>query len=194
MTKKENIIPQEFYNRPTMNVARDLLGKTFVIRSEKSICSGRIVETEAYLPDNDPACHAFRGKTPRNKVMFGDPGMSYVYFCYGIHWMFNAVTEDEGKGAAVLIRAVEPIEGIAIMQKRRKKSDIKELTNGPAKICQAFNISKIHNGSPLFSESLNTPMIFESNFTPNNIIVTPRIGLSVGTEMKARFVIEKNTF
>jgi len=186
----DSILPQEFYNRPTMDVARDLLGKTLILKSKNSICSGRIVETEAYLPENDPACHAFCGVTPRNIVMFGSAGMTYVYFCYGIHWMFNAVTEAEGKGAAVLIRAVKPIAGISTMQERRRKPNIKDLTNGPAKICQAFNISKTHNGNPLFSDNLNTPIIVESKFSPNKIIVTSRIGLSVGTNLKARFVSE----
>lgn len=185
-----NILPQEFYNRPTMQVAKDLLGKTLVLKTKAQTLSGRITETEAYLPEEDPACHAFRGPTPRNSVMFGPPGFSYVYFCYGIHWMFNAVTEAEGKGAAVLIRAVEPIDGIHEMQKRRNIRNIKQLTDGPAKLCQAFSISKKHNGKSLFQESLNTPIIIDDGFSPKNIETTPRIGISVGTDLHARFLVK----
>ena len=114
-----------------------------------TICAGKIVEVEAYYGIGDPASHACNGPTPRSKIMFETPGIAYVYFCYGNHYLLNAVTERFGKAGAVLIRAVEPIEGIEIMQKRRKTNDLINLTNGPGKLTKAFGITKDYNGKDL---------------------------------------------
>ncbi|MFH1428594.1 MAG: DNA-3-methyladenine glycosylase [Candidatus Margulisiibacteriota bacterium] len=144
-----NILPRGFYNRPTITVARELLGKTLVYQvSPDNRFTAKIIETEAYL-DDDPASHAFRGKTPRNAPMFGPPGFTYIYFIYGMYHCLNFVTEKEGKAGAVLIRALEPLEGIEQMQKNRargnKNVDMHNLSNGPGKLCRALGLTKAHN-------------------------------------------------
>jgi len=139
------ILNRNFYARDTLQVARVLLGKKLVRLFNGVELSGMIVETEAYCGQADSACHAHRGKTPRNAVMFGHPGHAYVYFTYGLHYLLNLVTKEEGNPCAVLIRAVLPLVGIEEMEARRKKKGV-ELTNGPAKLCQAFGIDKSLNG------------------------------------------------
>ncbi|MHA1675849.1 MAG: DNA-3-methyladenine glycosylase, partial [Candidatus Njordarchaeales archaeon] len=130
---------RNFYERYTVDVARDLLGKVLVrVLSSEQILAGIIVETEAYRGQDDPASHAYGRKTPRNAIMYGKPGYSYVYFIYGMYHCLNVVTEPEGVPAAVLIRAVEPIFGIELMKKYRNTDKISNLTNGPGKLCQAF--------------------------------------------------------
>ena len=139
------VLNKSFYNRPTLKVARDLLGKKLVRQEGRARLSGIIVETEAYCGQRDTACHAHRGMTKRNIVMFGPPGSAYVYFTYGMHYLLNIVTEEEGRPCAVLIRAIEPLEGLAVMRARRPVQD-KNLTDGPAKLCQALGINKLFNG------------------------------------------------
>src|SRR3989338_6570908 len=139
----KEIIPLErsFYERNTQVVAFELIGKVLIFKQGDNFLSGKIVETEAYFGANDPASHAYRGVTPRNRVMFGQAGMSYVYFTYGNHHCLNIVTETEGVPGAVLIRALEPISGVPIMQRRRgKKITREQLTNGPGKLAQALGI------------------------------------------------------
>lgn len=182
-------MPPEFYNRPPDIVARELLGAIVVHEARGKRCSGRIVETEAYFAHNDPACHAWRGKTRRNAVMFGPPGHAYVYFCYGNHWLLNAVTEPEGKGSAVLIRAIEPLEGIEMMHARRGGARGHNLTNGPGKLCAAMGITGRHNGMCLYAGPLR---IHAGSGTPPPYHVGPRIGIRVGTEILARFFIPDN--
>jgi DNA-3-methyladenine glycosylase len=114
-------LPRSFYNRPTLEVARDLIGKVLVHNRRGTITSGVIVEVEAYIGESDPACHAAPGPTTRNQPLYGPPGYAYVYLNYGIHWLVNAVTEAKGSPAAVLIRALEPLDGIETMRRRRKR-------------------------------------------------------------------------
>jgi DNA-3-methyladenine glycosylase len=169
------ILDQKFYNRPTLEVARDLLGKKLIRRIDGTALSGIIVETEAYCGTNDSACHAHRGQTLRNAVMFGPPGCAYVYFTYGMHYLLNMVTQEEGNPCAVLLRAIEPLSGLTEMRARRKRHG-KELTNGPAKLCQALSIDKSFNGwdltkgSQLWVEDCQT-------VEPQSILSTPRIGI-----------------
>lgn len=154
--------------------------------------SGRIVEIEAYI-GNDPASHAARGMTERNKVMFEDGGISYVYFTYGMHFCFNIVTERKGFPAAVLVRALEPLDGIQVMKKLRKTNIIENLTNGPAKLCQAMQIDRKLNGIKLNKKEL---FLTDDGFLvkAKDIGVSNRIGIKVGMEKKWRFFLKNNKF
>ncbi len=166
-----------FYLQPTVEVARGLLGRLLVHDSPQGLTVGRIVETEAYLADNDPGCHAARGRTERNAPMYEGPGTIYVYFIYGMHCCMNVVTQPEGVPEAVLLRAVEPLAGIELMQRRRGRRRLQELASGPAKLAQAFGVGLEHNrgcilGPPLF--------ITCERWEPELIVSTPRIGLAAG--------------
>lgn len=169
------VLNRKFYNRPTLEVARDLLGKKLVRRINNTELSGIIVETEAYCGTNDSACHAHRGQTARNAVMFGPPGRAYVYFTYGMHYLLNLVTEDEGHPCAVLLRAIVPLSGLTEMRARRKRQD-KELTNGPAKLCQAMAIDKSFNGWDL-TKGCQLWVEKCQNVQSARISATPRIGI-----------------
>ncbi len=188
-----NILDRKFYKRDTVEVARSLLGKKLVRQINSSELSGMIAETEAYCGQADSACHAHRGKTKRNAVMFGEPGHAYVYFTYGMHYMLNLVTEEVEHPCAVLIRAVVPISGVEEMEGRRKRKGV-DLTNGPAKLCQAFSINKDLNGwdlicgKELWVEDYST-------IQPKSIIATPRIGIDYARPKDRntlwRFLIKK---
>ena len=171
-----SILNRKFYERDTLQVARALLGKKLVRQIIRLDLSGMIVETEAYCGETDSACHAHRGKTPRNAVMFGKPGHAYVYFTYGMHYMLNLVTEAEGNPCAVLVRAIVPVMGVKEMEARRKRKG-SELTNGPAKICQALEIDKSLNGWDL---TLGSKLWIENykKIPAKSILTTPRIGIN----------------
>ena len=146
-------VPREFFARPTLAVARDLLGAHLVRRLDGARLSGVVVECEAYIGQDDTACHASRGRTARTEVMYGPPGYAYVYFTYGIHWMLNVVTEKEGFPAAILVRAIQPMEGIPTMRALRRargnpRSE-RELTSGPARLTQALAVDKALDGADL---------------------------------------------
>lgn len=187
------VLPQKFYERDTVTVAKELLGTFLVADLPEGKTVGRIMETEAYLNSGDPASHSFRGKTKRNSVMFGPPGHAYVYFIYGMYYCVNAVTAKEGIGEAVLIRALEPVEGIKLMEKRRGVTDIYNLCSGPGKLTMAMGITKGLNRIGLFGPEV---YILSSDSYPgyqapknNEIKVSPRIGISKGTEHPLRFCI-----
>lgn len=176
-------LPVDFYLQPTLVAAREILGCILVRRSVEGVIAGRIVEAEAYLL-NDPACHASRGQTPRNSVMFGPPGRAYVYFTYGMHWCFNAVTQPEGVAEAVLIRALEPLAGIELMQRRRGVTELRLLTSGPARLTQALGIDGAVNGTRLDSETL---AILGPGRAPARIIEAPRVGIRQAADLPWRF-------
>ncbi len=181
-------IPATFFRQPTLGIARRLLGARLVVRDQGSRCSGRIVEVEAYHQDGDPASHSFHGRTDRNAVMFGPPGRLYVYFTYGMHFCMNVVTEAGGIGAAVLIRAVEPLEGIPVMQERRGAGvRLVDLTNGPAKCCQAFGIDLRHNGLPLTGPAIT--LVPGDEIDDVQVGISPRIGIRQGRDLPWRFHI-----
>ncbi len=201
-------LPRSFYLRPTVLVAKALLGKYFVRNYRGKKLISKIVETEAYC-EGDPASHSYRGKTKRNEVMFWRGGHLYVYFTYGMHFCANVVTREEGVGEAVLIRAVEPIEGKDIMMKNRFSSrrftihrspvnqltthhSLMNLTNGPAKFCQAFGVGRKENGIDLLGNEI---FIASGEKIPASKIGTSsRIGIKNGTEKKWRFFVKGNNW
>ena len=189
---KIKLLLRSFYERSTQVVAFELIGKLLMFHQNGTILSGRIVETEAYFGAHDPASHAYRGVTPRNQVMFGPPGFSYVYFTYGNHHCLNIVTEKEEIAGAVLIRAVEPVSGIAMMKKHRGLSELKTLTNGPGKLTQAFGITREHSGMDLTRNSFC--VVEGENKDPFHIEATTRIGISSAKEKPYRFYLADSPF
>ena len=189
----KKVLTQEFYIRPPAIVAKELLGKVLVrFLDERNYTAGKIVETEAYLSENDLSSHSAVGKTKRNDAMFCMGGIMYVYKIYGIHHCINFVTEEEGIGSAVLIRALEPIAGIDIMKKNRRCDDIKNLCSGPAKLAQAFgfNLSDNH-------KSLQTCHLFVQNFVTaktEDIAIGKRIGITKSSELPLRFFLAHNSY
>jgi DNA-3-methyladenine glycosylase len=178
----------------TPSAARALLGAVLDHRAPEGTTVGRIVETEAYLCD-DPACHAHRGETPRNRAMFGPPGRAYIYLIYGMHRCFNVVTGPAGRGEAVLIRALEPLAGIDLMRARRGVADVRNLCNGPGKLVQAMGLLPEHYGADLARGPLR---LLEAGSTPQaaapdaRIRAVPRVGISVAADLPLRFYAEGN--
>ncbi|MFB5598046.1 MAG: DNA-3-methyladenine glycosylase [Nitrosopumilaceae archaeon] len=181
-------LPREFYKRDTVKVAKELLGKKIVRRIGGSTISGIITETEAYRFDDDPASHAYRGITERNKAMFGQVGKAYVYFTYGMYYCVNAVARDPSFDAgAVLIRALEPKQGIEKMIRNRKTKKISNLTNGPAKLTQALKITKKQYGVDLTKRS---EIYITEGIKKKKILASQRIGIKNGIEKLWNFKIE----
>ena len=174
-------LPKQFYGRPVVDVARDLIGCTLLHDG----VGGRIVETEAYHP-TEPASHGFVGKTARNEVLFGEPGRAYVYFSYGVHNLFNVVCEAEGVGAGVLIRALEPTAGIELMRSRRAVERDRDLCSGPGKLAQALAITLEDNGSSLLDGPIEV-LAAREHEARYEIAATPRIGISKATDLEWRF-------
>jgi DNA-3-methyladenine glycosylase len=192
------ILAPDFYARPTLEVARDLLGKVLSHRTPAGLTSGRIVEVEAYIGEDDPACHAAPGPTERNAPLYGPPGIAYVYLNYGLHYLVNAVTEDEGSPAAVLIRALEPVEGLALMRHRRSSARWRkgkpvpndhELCRGPGNLSAALGITLALNRLPLTRRPLT---IEDDGFDVHDVAWSSRIGISVGTERLWRCALTGN--
>jgi DNA-3-methyladenine glycosylase len=192
-SRRQQRLPAAFYARDTELVARELLGAVLECTVRGVRCRGRIVETEAYTGEEDLACHAAAGRTARTEVLYGPPGRAYVYFIYGMHWCVNAVTRRAGHPSAVLIRAVEPLEGIEVMRKRRGSRTDRELTNGPGKLCEAFGITgpRFH-GASLFSSPLR---ILSGERVPDaDVLVTPRIGISKAASEPLRWIVRSSPF
>jgi len=193
LSASPRILRRPFYRRNTVRVARELLGKVLVRRLGDTRLEGIIVETEAYRGHDDAASHAYRGPTRRNQVMFGEPGHAYVYFTYGMHYCLNVTTEPLGQPGAVLIRAVQPIKGIAEMKKRRGTEHVKDLSNGPAKLTQAFAVTKALNGHDLTpGKKLYIAEPFAAE--PVHITASARIGIKAGAEKLWRFSVRRNPF
>lgn len=182
-------IPRSFFTRPTLEVAPELLGKVLVAKSPEGTVAGEITEVEAYLGNQDPASHAYKGQSERTKAMWLEGGHWYVYFIYGVHFCLNIVTENVGTPGAVLIRAVKPIEGFELMKKRRQLSHIsgipKTLADGPGKLTQAFNINRQHYGL----DATNSPVLWleDRGIKVSKIKTSKRIGISKATEVEWRF-------
>ena len=180
-------LAQGFYARPTAEVARRLLGQLLVSRIRGRDVVGRIVETEAYVGPHDPACHAYgHRRTARTEPLYGLPGTAYVYFTYGMHWCLNAVTERVDYPAAVLIRALEPLEGLALMRRRRGDVPDRALCAGPARLCEALGITGKHNGGSLQQGAVR---ILPGGRHRFRVAVTPRIGITTARDWPLRFTI-----
>ena len=187
-------LKESFFNRDTVQVARDLLGKELVRLKGEIRISGIISETEAYRGEDDLACHARAGRTPRQEIMFGPPGRAYIYFLYGMHWMLNFVTERDGSPGAVLIRAIKPLDGMDIISRRRNGRPREQWTDGPAKLCQALDIDGRFNGINICSPGVEIFVIERPGIDPGQIRTSPRIGLDSVPEpwrsMPWRFILE----
>ena len=180
-------LPREFYDRPTLDVARDLIGKVLVCQGRTSQTAGAIVEVEAYIGESDAACHASAGRTPRNEPLYGPPGLAYVYLSYGVHNLFNVVTEVEGRPAAVLVRALAPLEGVASMQRRRRadrrgpgRIPDHELCRGPGSLARAMGITLADNRANVCDG--RRLAIEDRGVTYPGVAWSSRIGISAGTE------------
>ena len=190
-----DVLKKTFYEFDTTHVARALLGTCLVHDSPEGRCVGRIVETEAYLSLDDPASHAHRGKTARNAAMFGPAGHAYIYFIYGMHCCFNVVTAAQDRGEAVLIRALEPLHGLELMQQRRKTTLLKNLCSGPGKLVQALGLTRAQNGCSLLSGALTIhDRARFGGSEPFDIDVSPRIGISAAADLPLRFSIRGSRF
>jgi DNA-3-methyladenine glycosylase len=185
-------LSRSFYARDTVRVARALLGTLLETRVRGVATGGRIVEVEAYVGPHDPAAHGFGNRrSRRNDQLFGAAGSAYVYFTYGMHWCFNAVTEREGYPAAVLIRALEPVKGIDLMRRRRRGADLRVLCAGPGRLCQALGITGVLNGAWLDSSRIR---ILQSSPRPScgRIAVSQRIGISKAVDWPLRFCLRES--
>src|SRR3972149_5324663 len=186
----------EFFRRPTLEVAEGLLGKYLMVKRNGKILAGKIVETEAYIGENDLACHASRGRTNRSEILYQKAGTVYVYLVYGMYYCLNIVTERENFPSAVLIRAIEAIERIDLMKKRRKTNISRNLASGPGKLCMAFGINKKLNGENVFGKDIWIEDRGEDE-SPKNIISAPRVGVDYAKHCKNlpwRFYIKDNQF
>lgn len=179
-------LPREFYARPTLEVARDLIGLVLVSRTRAGLTAGRILEAEAYIGEDDPACHAAPGPTRRNAPLYGPPGYAYVYLNYGLHNLVNAVTEPSGSPAAVLIRALEPLDGLPLMQRRRRRNGAPSHRRTPETICEgpgnltvALGITLAHNRADLTGDRL---WIEDRGLGRLEVDWTPRIGIRVALD------------
>ena len=187
------VLPRAFYQRETEVVAREMLGTVLECETEDGLASGIIVETEAYLGEHDLACHAAAGRTARTEALYGPPGTSYVYFIYGMYWCFNAVTREVDLPSAVLVRALEPLDGVALMHKRRPRiRNEVDLTNGPGKLCKALGIDGSMSGENLQRKPLR---IREGEPVPDDKVeITTRIGITKCADWPLRWIVRGNRF
>ena len=191
------LLSRRFYLRSPDLVARGLLGKVLSRRLDGERLSGRIVETEAYFGQDDPAAHAFAGKTARNAVLFGPPGFAYVYFIYGMYWCLNVSCEPDGQAGGVLIRALEPLAGLETMTRLRglaASAKPRLLTSGPGRLCQALGITRAGHNALDVTDVESELRILDDGFRPGSILATPRIGIRKAVERPHRFLIEGNGF
>lgn len=187
------ILSRDFYDRDTEIVSRELLGAVLECDTDAGRASGVIVETEAYVGEHDAACHAAAGRTRRTEPLYGPPGNAYVYFIYGMHWCINAVTRAEGLPSAVLIRALEPLEGLELMRQRRPRArSDRDLTNGPGKLCAALGVDSRMNGLSL----QRRPVVIRAGepVADSDVAITPRIGISVAAEWPLRYFVRDSPF
>lgn len=192
MARRSAPLPAKFYDRDTEQVARDLLGAVLRCTTSDGMASGRIVEAEAYLGEHDLACHAAAGLTQRTRWLYGAPGTAYVYFIYGVHWCFNAVTRTVAMPSAVLVRALEPLTGLELMRERRGDVSDRDLTNGPGKLCEALAITGALNGAPLRRGAIE--ILRGEEIPDSRVVITPRIGITKCAEWPLRWYVSDNPY
>ncbi|HEY7125415.1 MAG TPA: DNA-3-methyladenine glycosylase [Ktedonobacterales bacterium] len=187
-------LTQPFYEQPTLELARALLGKTLLHASPAGLSGGVIVEVEAYICAIDPAAHGYLKMTPRTRVMYGPPGRAYIYFTYGMHWALNISSEPDGTGAAVLLRAIQPTVGLDLIRQRRGEAmPLRDLSRGPGRICAALGLGKDENGLSFMGETLW--LEDEPALPPDAVIATStRIGITKATELPWRFYLAGNPY
>jgi DNA-3-methyladenine glycosylase len=196
------LLPRSFFNRDPRLVARELLGKLIVRRKGRTLLAGRIVETEAYLGADDLAAHAAAGRTARNAVLFGPPGHAYVYFIYGVHYCLNISCLPEGDAGCVLIRALEPLEGLEEMAAARGLSDLnlsstrnlRKLSSGPGRLCQALGVTRPRDNDKDMLSSRSDLQVEHDGFQAGKIVVRKRVGIMKSAELPLRYVISGNEF
>jgi DNA-3-methyladenine glycosylase len=186
------VLPYSFYQRDTVSVARELLGKLMLFDNQGTSVGGIVVETEAYLGVEDAACHSARGKNKRNAAMFGPKGFAYIYLIYGMYLCFNVTTGPEDSPEAVLIRALEPVAGVDLMRKNRGKDGLLSLCSGPGKLVQALGIDMSHNGTSVVEGKVQFFDLGE-HYSPD-IVETTRVGITKAADLPLRFYIEGNRF
>jgi DNA-3-methyladenine glycosylase len=205
MSAPPTVLKPSFFNRDPRKVARALLGKLLVRKTPRGILAGRIVETEAYLGENDDAAHAVAGKTPRNCVLFGPPGFAYVYFVYGNHYCLNVSCLPNGIAGCVLFRALEPVAGIEKMAEARgieihgpddlqRLSWLRQIASGPGRLCEAFGITRERDNAKNLAGSLSDLRIMGDAYRVRQVAVTPRVGITKSAAHPLRYVIAKNPF
>ena len=194
-------LPRAFYDRDPVTVARDMLGKLLIRREGRKLLAGRIVEDEAYLAD-DPAAHAYSGRTPRNAVLFGPPGYAYVYFIYGNHYCLNVSCLPDGFAGGVLFRAMEPVAGVETMARARglelasvpRISQLRLISSGPGRMCEALGITRERDNGKDFTSSRSDLWFADDSYRPEKIVATPRIGITKAVDEPLRFVVAGNPY
>jgi DNA-3-methyladenine glycosylase len=192
-------LPREFYDRDPRKVSRELLGKILIRRDGRRLRTGRIVEVEAYLGKDDPASHSFAGRTLRNAVMFGPPGIAYIYFIYGNHFCLNVSCLADGVAGGILFRALEPLTGIEAMALSRGISiadarDLRKLTSGPGRLAEAFDITRERDNGKDLTSARSDLFIADDGYCVRRILTTPRIGITKAADRPLRYVIVGNEF
>ena len=192
-------LPASFYDRDPRRVSRELLGKVLIRRDGKNLLVGRIVEVEAYLGRNDPAAHSFAGRTLRNAVLWGPPGIAYVYFIYGNHYCFNVSCLEDGVAGGVLFRALEPVAGIEAMVRARGLAatgagNLRLLTSGPGRLAEAFGITRVRDNGKNLTSAKSDLWIADDGTPRPRVKVTPRIGITKAAERPLRYIIPGNPF
>jgi DNA-3-methyladenine glycosylase len=202
MTRKAKLLHRAFFNRDPRTVARELLGKLIIRREGRKQIAGRVVEVEAYLGAGDLAAHAAAGNTARNSVLWGPPGHAYVYFIYGVHYCLNISCLPKGEAGCVLIRALEPVSGIANMAKARgladldltSTRDLRKLASGPGKLCEALGITRPRDNGKDMLSSASDLQVISDGFRTKGVAITQRIGITKSMEMPLRYVVAGNAF
>jgi DNA-3-methyladenine glycosylase len=196
------VLPRAFFNRDPVTVGRELLGKLLVRRAGRHLLAGRVVEDEAYLGAEDPAAHAYSGRTPRNAVLFGPPGRAYVYFIYGNHYCLNVACMPEGNPGGVLLRSMEPVFGLPAMARARglqltdtpRTTQLRLIASGPGRMSQALGITRLRDNDKDLTAHASDLWFADDGYRPNRIAATPRVGITKAVDHPLRFVIAGNPF